>query len=141
MADYTEYQRAGERLLTGPEHACPALPLKPWSDFDLRFAFEVPAHRFEAELGFWAPVAGLRFLSVDRDYAVCSDAGHTCTFAFRRAPEPIDLGPFRIQWFTGGLDGVLKNLASRDARLVVVRHSPVQRDARLVSPSGLPVEF
>ena len=139
--DKQELERLCGRLIAGAGQAFPALPLTPWKDFDLVFAFEYPAHRFEEELGFWASVMGMSFLSVDETYAICTDAKHSYTFAFKRALEAADLSRLRVQWFTDGLDAVLASLDGRGARYQLVRHSVRQRYAVLESPSGMPVEI
>lgn len=139
--DIPALERIGRKLIDSMAHRYPALPLIPWRDFDLRFAFEYPAHRYEAELGFWAKAMGLRFLSIDKDYAICTNDSHAYTFALRRAELPFDLSPMRIQWFTDGLDGVLESLNKRGTDHHLIRHSAVQRYAKLLSPSGMPVEI
>ena len=134
------YAGVGKQLIADMQHSTPSLPLQPWTDFALRFTVEYPAHHFEEEAGFWAAVMGQQFLSLNEDYAICTDAAGTYTFSFRKSDTRHDLQHLRIQWFTDGLDRVLEELTARGQAYDLIRHSDNQRYARFHSPSGMPVE-
>lgn len=136
------FEQRGKEILGGlTRHEADSLPLREWKDFDLRFAVEYPAYHFAAEVGFWALVMGLEFLSVDPTYVICTNAAHSFTFAFKPNDTEVDLSSLRLQWFTDGLDEVIADLKQRGAAYTLISHSPNQRIIRLHSPSGMPVEI
>ncbi len=136
-----QFKSIGESLISGADTPVSTpLPITVWRDFDLRFTVEYPAVHYAAEVGFWASIMGLQFLSLDSTYAICTDQAHSFTFSFKPADHANDLGLLRIQWFTDGLERVAASLSDRKATFEIVPHSDHQRFIRLHSPSGMPVE-
>ena len=75
-------------LGVGKDAVMSYLPLKYWTDFDLKCTLEYPVSDFAAELRWMKEVVGFTLLSESEDYAIVTDAGHHLPFrsAVRRAP-------------------------------------------------------
>lgn len=134
------YEELGRQLITNAEHELSPLPFKLWTDFPLYFTIEFEVMKFEEEVGFWAAVFGVKFLSLNSDYAILTDEKRTFTFSIKRnAAEPAWSG-VKIQWFTDDLDQVLSVLSERGVGYQIHDNSEHQRFARFSSPNGLVAE-
>lgn len=117
------------------------LPLKYWTDFDLKCTLEYPVSDFAAELRWMKEVVGFTLLSESEDYAIVTDAGHHFTFSFKQydGPQP-DLSAMNLQLFTDDFDAVFAELQRRCPG-VELRWQAKQRIAYTRTPAGLPFEI
>lgn len=138
--DDKKLRERGRKLIEQPEHETPMIPLKVWEDFPLRFTVEYPVKDFEAEVGFWAEAFGLRFMSLNDEYAICTDEAYSFTFSFQAAFEAVDLSHIKLQWFTDQLDDAIAALEQREVPHHVYFRSSSQRYIRTKSPAGVIVE-
>lgn len=138
--DKERFRERGTELIDNPEHDMAMIPIKEWEDFPLRFTVEYPVKEFEEEAGFWAEAFGVRFLSLNEEYAICTDDKQSYTFSFRRSDKVTDLSLIRIQWFTDNLNDVISVLNDRNIPNKVYYNSPNQRYLRTESPAGITVE-
>lgn len=134
------FREIGRQRIAQPEHDTPMIPLTPWRDFPLRFTVEYPVKDFALEVGFWSGMLGLRFLVLDGQYAVCTDAANSFTFSFQATETAHDLSHIKIQWFTEALDDAVAYLTEKQVDFAMVQHSDRQRFVRFRSPAGVTVE-
>lgn len=139
--DIKKLRNRGKTLIEHSEHDTPMVPLTLWEDFPLRFTVEYPAKEFEAEVAFWADSFGLRFMSLNEDYAICTDPEMTFTFSFKASFDEHDLSAIKIQWFTDTLDEAIAVLEDRGVLHHVYFQSSSQRYLRTKSPAGVMVEI
>ena len=136
-----ELRASGNERIKNPDHSNPIVPLKPWQDFPLRFTVEYPVTDFPLEVGFWAEKLGLHFLSLDSEYAICTDTTNSFTFSFQSSEKTYDLAAIKIQWFTDDLNEAISFLNERGVSYQLHTKSAVQRFVRFHSPAGITVEI
>jgi len=83
----------------------------------------------------------MRFLSLDRQYAVCTDIGNAFTFTFQRSDEPHDLSALKTQWFIDTLNEAVSHITAYGVPHMSHSNSPRQRFVRFRPPAGATVEI